>query len=296
MFTFLWIPATIAASCLQVARNALQRGLMPKSGPWAATLVRFLFGLPFAAAFALIARLCAPGAALHLTALFWQGALSGAFSQVLATAALLVSMRRAGFAVGVSVQQSSLPLAAILGLFAFHEQLRPLAWAGVAVTSGALAALTWPRRAGGPRPVSGALFGLLSGLAYGYCLNAYRQAATQLDPNHPIFAAAGTVAITQALQSLALTGLLLIWDRAALRAVFAAWRSSLGAGLFGAMASCGWLTALALSPAAPVRALGVIEAPISALAGRRMFKERLSPWQWIAGLGAAVGVAMTALG
>ncbi len=108
----------------------------------------------------------------------------------------------------------------------------------------------------------------MSGLAFGYALNAYRQAATQLDPHHPIFAAACTVSITQAIQTLALTGLLLIWDRAALRAVFAAWRSSLGAGLFGALASCCWLTALALSPAAPVRALGVIEAPISALAGR----------------------------
>ena len=37
MPTLLWIPATLAASGLQVARNALQRGLMPKSGPWAAT-------------------------------------------------------------------------------------------------------------------------------------------------------------------------------------------------------------------------------------------------------------------
>ncbi len=83
---------------------------------------------------------------LHLTPLFWQGALSGALSQVLATAALLVSMRRAGFAVGVSVQQSSLPLAAILGLLLFHDPLRPLAWTGVAITSAALAVLTWPRR------------------------------------------------------------------------------------------------------------------------------------------------------
>jgi len=296
MFTLLWIPATIAASFLQVARNALQRGLMPKSGPWAATLVRFLFGLPFALALAAVARLCTPSAALHLTSLFWWGALSGALSQVLATAALLVSMRRAGFAVGVSVQQSSLPLAAILGLLVFHDQLRPLAWAGVAVTSGALVVLTWPRQAGGPRPVSGAAFGLLSGLAFGYSLNAYRQAAVQLDPHNPIFAAVCTVSITQALQTLALTGLLLIWDRAALRSVFAAWRSSLGAGLFGALASICWLTALALTPAAPVRALGVIEAPISALAGRRMFSERLGLWQWIAGAGAAIGVAMTALG
>jgi drug/metabolite transporter (DMT)-like permease len=296
MFTLLWIPATIAAAFLQVARNALQRGLMPKSGPWAATLVRFLFGLPFAVIIALIAYALSPGAVMRLTALFWWGAVSGAISQVLATASLLVAMRRAGFAVGVSMQQSSLPLAAILGLFLFHDHLTGSAWIGVAVTSASLLVLTWPREASGPKPVSGGAYGLLSGLAFGYSLNAYRQAATQLDPHHPIFAAACTVSLTQAMQTVALTVLLLVWDRAALRAVFAAWRQSLGAGFCGAVASCCWLTALALSPAAPVRALGVIEAPVSAIAGRRIFRERLSLWQWIAGAGAAVGVVMTALG
>ena len=44
----LWIALTIAAAPLQVARNALQRGLVEEAGPWGATLVRFLFGLPFA--------------------------------------------------------------------------------------------------------------------------------------------------------------------------------------------------------------------------------------------------------
>jgi drug/metabolite transporter (DMT)-like permease len=296
MFTLLWIPATIAASVLQVARNALQRGLMPKSGPWAATLVRFLFGLPFAVAFALVARLFTPTAALHLTVPFWWGAVSGAAAQVLATACLLVAMRRAGFAVGTAMQQSSLPMAAIVGLLIFHEQLRPLAWIGVAATSVCLLVLTWPRESGGPRPISGAVFGLLSGLAFGYSLNAYRQAAVRLDPHNPIFAAVATVCLTQAMQALALTLLLAAWDRAALRAVLKAWRQSLGAGLFGALASCCWLTALALAPAAPVRALGVIEAPVAALEGRRIFSERLSLWQWIAGAGAAAGVAMTALG
>ncbi len=296
MFSLLWIPATVAASFLQVARNALQRSLLPRSGPWAATLVRFLFGLPFALAIALVARLFTPSAALHWTPSFWWAAASGAATQVLATASLLTAMRRAGFAVGTAMQQSALPLAAILGLFVFHDHLSAMAWAGVATTTLGLLVLTWPREAGGSQPISGAAFGLLSGLAFGYSLNAYRQATVQLDPHNPIFAAVSTVCVTQAVQSLALSGLLLIWDRAALRSVFAAWRSSLGAGLFGALASCCWLTALALSPAAPVRALGVIEAPVAALAGRRMFKERLSPWQWIAGAAAAVGVAMTALG
>jgi drug/metabolite transporter (DMT)-like permease len=292
----LWIPITIAASALQVARNALQRGLLPKSGPWAATLVRFLFGLPFAAVFTLAANLLTPGASAHFTSAFWIGAASGAVTQVLATASLLVAMRRAGFAVGTSMQQSSLPLAAILGLAFFHDRLSLVAWAGVALTSAALAALTWPRESGGPQPVSGAAFGLLSGLCFGWSLNAYRQAAVAFDPAHPIFAGVATVAVTQAMQTAVLTLLLAVWDRAALRAVFAAWRASLGAGLFGALASSGWLTALALSPAAPVRALGVVEAPIAAIAGRRLFRERLSPWQWFAGALVAAGVAMTALG
>ena len=42
----LWIFLTAAAAPLQVARNALQRGLVGDAGPWGATLVRFLFGLP----------------------------------------------------------------------------------------------------------------------------------------------------------------------------------------------------------------------------------------------------------
>jgi len=293
---FLWIPATLAASVLQVGRNALQRGLLPKSGPWAATLVRFLFGLPFSLLLALAAYACTPGAALHVDAPFWLNTLSGAVSQVLATACLLVAMRRAGFAVGTSMQQSSLPLAAILGLMFFHDQLHALAWVGVALTSAALLVLTWPREAGGPQPVSGGMFGLLSGLCFGYSLNAYRQAALAMDASHPVFAAAATVTVSQAFQSAGLSLLLALWDGAALKSVFTAWRQSLLAGLCGAMASVCWLTALGLAPAAPVRALGVIEAPVAAVAGRRMFHERLSLVQWLAGAAVALGVAMTALG
>ncbi len=293
---FLWIPATLAASVLQVGRNALQRGLLPKSGPWAATLVRFLFGLPFSLLAALVAYALTPGAAVHMPPVFWCNVLSGAVCQVLATACLLVAMRRAGFAVGTSMQQSSLPLAAVLGLIIFHDQLSVTAWLGVALTSIALLVLTWPREASGPQPVSGGVFGLLSGLCFGYSLNAYRQAGLAMDGGHPIFAAAATVTVSQACQSLGLCVLLATWDRAALKSVFTAWRQSLTAGLCGALASICWLTALGMAAAAPVRALGVVEAPVAAIAGRRVFQEKLSLVQWIAGAAVAVGVAMTALG
>jgi drug/metabolite transporter (DMT)-like permease len=295
MFALLWIPATISAATFQVARNALQRSVMTAAGPWGATLVRFLFGLPFSLAFAALALGLTPAARLTFSAGFWAAAMTGALSQVVATAALLVAMRRAGFAVGAAMQQSSLPLAAVIGLVGYHDQLSALAWVGVAIASAGLLALTWPRHASGPQPISGALFGLGSGLCFGFSLNAFRHACLALEVYHPIVSALACVAVAQAAQALGLTVLLGLRDRNALKAVLVSWRESLAAGLCGALASAGWFVALALSPAAPVRALGVIEAPIAALAGRRLFKEKLHSIQILAGGAVLAGVLLTTL-
>src|SRR4051794_16696790 len=143
----LWIALTAAAAPLQVARNALQRGLVGDAGPWGATLVRFLFGLPFSVLiFAVVAALT-PGAQPHFTAAFWLGACLGGLAQIAATAALLVAMRRAGFAVATALQQSSLPLAAVFGVAALGDQLSVIAWAGVAAATVGLTILSWPSRA-----------------------------------------------------------------------------------------------------------------------------------------------------
>jgi drug/metabolite transporter (DMT)-like permease len=288
----------VAASVFQVARNAAQRGLMGDAGPWGATLVRFLFGLPFALAMTALAWAFAPGVSLHLTARFWLVAMTGAVSQVLATAAMLTAMRRAGFAIGTAWQQSSMPLTAVLGWAVFHDALSPWGWSGVALATAGLAGLAAPEalsgEAGAGERLWGAAFGLLSGLCFGFALNAYRHATLIIAPGAPWLGATATVSITQAAQSAVLAGLL-AWRRpAALRAVAAGWRPSLLAGLCGALASAGWLTALGMTPAAVVRAVGVVEAPIAALAGRRMFAERLTARQWLAGAATALGVVLTA--
>lgn len=295
MFNSLWIPATIAASVFQVGRNALQRGVMASSGPWGATLVRFLFGLPFSIVFVVLARLVVTDANPQWGAAFWISAIAGAGSQVLATAALLTAMRLAGFAVGTALQQSSLPLAAVLGLFVYHDVISGIAWIGVAITTVGLAALSWPSRDQRRASLAGAAFGLLSGLFFGFSLNAFRHAALALDARHPVFGAILSVAVVQAMQAAALTAFLSWRDPAALAEMFRRWRPSLGAGLCGACASAGWFVALALSPAAPVRALGIIEAPIAALAGHRLFRERLSVRQIVAGVAVIGGVLLTSL-
>ena len=45
---WLWIVITLIAAASQTARNAMQKGLTTTVGTVGATLVRFLFGLPFA--------------------------------------------------------------------------------------------------------------------------------------------------------------------------------------------------------------------------------------------------------
>ncbi len=290
----MWILCVVLASTLQVARNALQRSVMGSSGPWGATLVRFLFGLPFSWLFVVLAVGLMRDVHPSWNTSFWFAALIGAAAQVLATACLLLAMKRSGFAIGTALQQSSLPLAAIIGTFVFHDFLSQRAWSGVVITTCGLAVLSFQsQRSEAPRSFSGGCFGLLSGLFFGLSLNAFRHASLSLEPAHPIFGALASVAVVQTIQTLALTLVLGICDRQALIAVIIQWRQSLAAGCCGSCASAAWFLALAMTPAASVRAVGIIEAPIAAIAGRRFFKEELTIQQLLAGAAVIGGVLLT---
>lgn len=292
----LWILLTLVAAPLQVARNAMQRGLVSDAGPWGATLVRFLFGLPFSIAIFGVVLLLTPDAAPHWGLPFWSGAIVGAISQVTATAILLMAMTRSGFAVATMLQQSSLPLAAIMGWLVLGDALSAGVWAGVAVATIGLLVLSWPRRGHGRADLIGGLLGLASGASFAVAFNGFRQAGMALDPVHPLFSAAAALVVAQAMQSLVLTAILAVVRPQALRSVTMAWRSSLAAGFFGSAASACWFGALALAPAAPVRAVGLIEGPIAAAVGRKLFREKLRLRQWIGGGLTAAGLLLCALG
>jgi drug/metabolite transporter (DMT)-like permease len=292
----LWILLTAAAAPLQVARNALQRSLVGDAGPWGATLVRFLFGLPFSLAIFAVAAALTPHARPHLSVLFVVACATGALAQMGATAALLVAMRRSGFAVATVMQQSSLPFAAIFGWAVLHDALSGQQVGGIALATAGLVVLSWPKRGQLKGAGLGTALGLTSGALFAVALNAYRQAGLALEPANAIYSATASVCVAQALQSTLLIAALAVWRPAALKAVAQSWRPSLGAGFFGAAASACWFAALALAPAGPVRAVGVVEAPIAAAAGHRLFKERLSLRQLVGGALAALGVVLTALG
>jgi len=292
----LWIFLTLAAAPLQVARNAMQRGLVGDAGPWGATLVRFLFGLPFSIAIFAVAFLLNPGATPHWGLPFWSGAIIGAISQVTATAILLMAMSRSGFAVATMLQQSSLPLAAIMGWLVLGDALAPGVWLGVAVATVGLLVLSWPRRGHGRADLIGGLLGLASGASFAVAFNGFRQAGHSLDPAHPLFSSSAALVVAQTMQSIVLTGILAVVRPQALRSVTGSWKSSLAAGFFGSAASACWFGALAMAPAAPVRAVGLIEGPIAAAVGRKLFREKLRLRQWIGGGLTGAGLLLCALG
>lgn len=287
----LWVPLALVAGFLQILRNAAQRGLSDQAGPWGATLVRFLYGLPFACLFLGLVWWLAPPASFKIGTDFWFAAPTGATAQVCATAALIQAMRASSFGLGSTFQHMSLPLAAVVGVLVLGDHLGLRGWLGIWVATAGLLLASWPTQglAGGIAGFRAGFFGLASGACFAVSANCYRLCGLAIDPSAPIFSATFTLVCVQALQSVVLGGILYMVDRRALAALAADGRASWSAGFTGAAASACWFAALTLAPAALVRALNaLVEAPTATLLGWIHFKEMID---FRRGLGSALIVA-----
>lgn len=296
----LWIPVTIWAAFAQTLRNAAQRHLTAELGTLGATLVRFLYGLPFASLW-LAAVLFFTGHAIPAFSLsFFAWVLFGSLAQIVATALLLRTMQERNFTLGVAYSKTEVLQVAILGLVLISDPLT--AKTAIAVGLGTLGVLLLSP-ADPERPLRAlltgwtsrtALLGLASGSAFALSAVAYRAAALALDTSF-LVSAACTLMAAQILQTVVLGGWLLARSQATVAKVLRAWRISLFAGLMGAAASAGWFTAFALEPAAHVRTLGLVELIFSYLVSRRIFKERLARRE-LAGIGLlAAGIVVITL-
>lgn len=290
-----WLPLSLVAGFLQIVRNAAQRGLSDQAGPWGATLVRFLFGLPFTIIFLALVSWFAPPVAPRFEAEILFILAIGASAQVCATAALIASMRAATFALGSMFQHMSLPLAALFGALFLDDHLGVWAWVGIGTATFGLLFASWPKggfKAGltaGPGAFAAGLYGLLSGACFAVSANSFRASGMAIDPLAPFFSSSVTLVLAQAMQSVVLGAILYIVDRRALTALFGDIRSSFLAGFAGAAASACWFAALTLAPAALVRAVNaLVEAPAATLMGWIKFKETIDLRR---GVGAALIVA-----
>ena len=277
-----WIPIVIGAALAQTIRNAAQRSLVNDLGTLAATLVRFLYGLPFALVWLLLARhLSATGSSgwLHFTPAYWVWLIAGAASQLAATALLLQAMKQRNFIVGVTFAKTEVLQVGLFGIVALHElPSMGVAIAMVVATLGVVL-LSLPRE-GGAALVNwrgnAAWFGLASGACFALATVGYRGAALQLPGVSAWLIGAWGVLLAQAFQTVLLGGWLAWHQPETLVAIGRAWRLSAVAGMMGAIGSIGWMTATALRPAVDVRTLGLVEVLFSYLVSRRLFQEQIS--------------------
>jgi len=290
----LWIPLTMAAALAQFLRNSAQASLTARIGTLGATQVRFLYGLPFAVVFLTVA-LALSGASMPRfgpAALAWTAL--GAACQIGGTAMMLVVMHRRAFGVAYAYIKTEPALVAAMGVMLVGDALPALAWLAVGiVTAGVLIASTRPgewRALVGETAMIAA--GIASGGFFGLSAIAFRGGIQALGEGSFFVHSLSVLVVSLAMQTLALGAWLALREPAAFIGSLKEWRRSLGAGLAGASASAFFFSAFALTPAANVRTLALVELPLAALFNRRISGRRLARHE-LAGMAVVMaGVAL----
>ncbi|MDH0495050.1 DMT family transporter [Comamonas aquatica] len=277
---WLWVPITLFAALAQTVRNTAQRSLTQQLGTLPATLVRFLYGLPFAAVFLLLLYVlpAQPPALPHFSAAYLGWITLGAVFQVAATAALLLAMKERNFAVAVTLSKTEILQVALFGAVFLHELPTALALAAMVIATVGVLLLSLPPRG---QLLSlqawfskSALYGLACGACFAIAVIGFRGGALALQAQTPWLSGAWGVLVAQTLQSIVLGAWVAFKTPQGIRPIFRAWRISLLAGSMGAAASLAWFTAYAMQSAAAVRTLGMVEVVFSYLVSRRMLSEQ----------------------
>ena len=279
---WIWIPIVLAAAAAQTVRNAAQRSLVKSVGTLAATLVRFVYGLPFAAGAlaAIAATIAGPLPAPSVPFVAWVTL--GAVAQLAATAFLIAAMEERSFVVAVTYAKTEIVQIGLYSIVLLGEPLSLPAVSAIALASvGVVLLSVKPVAERGtamtPWLSSAAALGLASGAGFALSAVGYRAAALTLD--HPLPWVAGVYSLVwaQCIQTALLGGYLALREPARLLQVLVQWRVSTLAGFMGALASMGWLTAFAMRSAVDVRIVGLVEVIYSYAMSRRFFAERVTP-------------------
>ena len=281
MTSWIWIPIVVAAAAAQTIRNAAQRSLVSSAGTLPATLVRFIYGLPFAIAALVAIGTLNAGPLPVPTAAFLTWVCIGAAAQLAATAFLIAAMEQRSFVVAVAYSKTELIQIALYSIVLLAERLSLPTIIAIALATVGVILLSVKPSAERERGMASwfspaAMLGLASGAGFALSAVGYRGAALALGPTPPWVAAVYSLVWAQAMQSLLLGGYLMIRDRPGLRKVMVQWRVSTLAGFMGALASFGWLTAFAMRSAVDVRVVGLAEVFFSYAMSRRFFKEQVT--------------------
>ena len=291
--TTLWIPFTIVAALGQVARNAMQRALTGPLGTSGATNIRFLFGFPFSLLF-LAGVLAVTGERPPWpVAAFWPWLMLGACSQILATAMMLVAMNQRSFVVTTAYIKTEAIQTAIFGFIFLGDHLTISKVIAILIaTIGVVITALRPGTSKAFADLRPTLMGLGAGAVFALAAVGFRGAVLTVPGGSFVTAATYTLVWGLFVQTLVLSVYLLLWAPGVLKAILGLWRPSLFAGFIGAFASQFWFLAFALTAAANVRTLALIEVVFAQAVAYYSLKQPLSLREICGTVLIVIGVAL----
>lgn len=288
-----WVATTLVAAVAQTARNAMQSSLTATLGTLGATQVRFVYGLPFALAFLAVVTAFAHARVPPPTPTFLAFAVAGALVQIAGTAFLLAAMQVRSFSVATALSKTEPVQVAVFGFAVLGDALT---WArAVAIliaTAGVLVVAVKPGQKWGGQSMKPAALGIASGAFFALASVSFRGAILAL-PEGTYFLRATTALVwSLGIQVTVLGVWLAIMNREALRRSLVVWRQSLFAGFMSAFASQFWFVSMALTAAANVRTLALVEVVLAQAVANRLFGQRAAPRELVGMALVVAGVAL----
>lgn len=246
------------------------------------TLVRYLFGLPFATLY-LIFLFKEQTVVEVITAVsnqrFVVFSLLAGIAQIIATVLLVKVFSFRNFAVGTSFAKTEAIQTAIFGMIVFGTALTFLGWIAVLVGFVGILVVSVPRSKT-PWDLKNVALGTLSGTAFSFTSLWLREASLSLS-NDALHSAGMTLFFMVSVQTLICLIYVSVKEPGQLNLMFARFGLATFVGLTSALGSIGWFTGMTLTNPALVKSVGQVEFIFTLIITTVFFKEKISTREYI---------------
>ena len=243
--------------------------------------MRFIYAAPLS--FLYLYALTYSATLPELNLQFVSFVMVGGIAQILGTLSLLNAFSIKGFGVSSAFSKTEVLQTAVFGYLLLSENLSLGGWGAIAISLLGVLLLS-NKRMLTVRWDSGVWLGLGAGAGFAFSVVCYRAASLALvspTEDDVLMRAALTLASVLCFQSILMGAYFVLYQREELLAVFCHWRKGVFVGAAGMLASVGWFTAMSMTTAALVRAVGQVEMVFVLITSVWLFKEKLSWREWV---------------
>lgn len=280
-----WVYFTLLAATMQAVRTAGQKQLSGKLNAMATTAVRYIYALPFAWAYLIWVLEFRDISVPTLNNDFLIYALIACVTQIIGTVCLVAAFGYKNFAVATSLAKTEAIQVAIVGALLFAAPLSVMGWFSVIV--GVIGVFlvskvkfSFRHAMSGSDAISGLSFGLGAGLGLAITTLLIRESSLALNTDLMVSAAV-TLVFMITVQTFISVVYVYFQDKKQLGLMIKHWRLCLFVGITSVLGSIGWFTGASFQTAAYVKALGQVEFFITLALTYRLFKEKITPIEYV---------------